>query len=290
MNGFCNFLIVIESYSMSGFRPIIAVGMSLVRDCSRQSPEGGMLMEKALADYVDGIISFDMAARVFMENAGTIKPLVRVQEILSVDDKPLPAHGELFVASPQGDSRAVNPRKKARPWTEQEDTRLLAAIHKFGLDAWGPITDFVGSGRSRAQCSQRWFRGLDPRISKVLWTSEEEQRLVNLVRQYGDHSWTKVATALGNRSDAQCRYRYYQLVGSTEEHEIQKDGHRFVPQVMSTPARGLEMAKRQALSGVNRHASMRFIPKRIPLPPITELLKDDIWGKRAFEMPCLVSK
>lgn len=257
---------------MTTFRPIVAIGMSMVHDSAKDGPNH--LLETTLSDYVDGKISFDSACSVFLNHTGSSKPVLRVHEILSVDDRPLPAANELFFAS-GADPRMVNPRKKARPWTEQEDTRLLAGIHRFGLDSWGSVTEFVGSGRSRAQCSQRWFRGLDPRISKVLWTEEEERKLIQLVQEYGYHSWTKVACALGNRSDAQCRYHYYQICGSDDgEH-----GHSRVPHVMSVPASGLPM--RNATSGVRGVNSMRLVNPRTILPPILELMTDDDFARCA---------
>lgn len=102
-------------------------------------------------------------------------------------------------------------RKKTRSWTEYEDQRLLAGIHKFGTDNWVSVAAFVGNGRTRAQCSQRWTRGLDPRISKDKWSPEDEESLMRLVIQYGTKSWTRIAQEIGNRSDVQCRYHYKQM-------------------------------------------------------------------------------
>jgi len=102
--------------------------------------------------------------------------------------------------------------KKCRMWNSEEDILLLAAIHKYGLGDWKSISIFVGGGRSRSQCSQRWGRALDPHITKVPWDAEEEQRLIELVAEHGEHSWASVAKKLGTRSDVQCRYRYYQII------------------------------------------------------------------------------
>ena len=111
-------------------------------------------------------------------------------------------------------------RKKTRSWTEYEDQRLLAGIHKFGTDNWVSVASFVGNGRTRAQCSQRWTRGLDPRISKDKWSLEDEESLMRLVIQYGTKSWTRIAQEIGNRSDVQCRYHYKQM---KQEMELDSD-------------------------------------------------------------------
>ena len=46
---------------------------------------------------------------------------------------------------------------------------------------------------------------------RSLLDHNEDVKLIQLVRQYGDKSWTKISNAMGNRSDVQCRYHYIQL-------------------------------------------------------------------------------
>jgi hypothetical protein len=96
-------------------------------------------------------------------------------------------------------------------WSTYEDSRLLAGIYRYGVNNWAPISRFVGNSRTRAQCAQRWGRGLNPRICKSSWDPSEDLRLVQLVQTYGDKAWTKVSGSMGNRSDVQCRYHYHQL-------------------------------------------------------------------------------
>ena len=103
-------------------------------------------------------------------------------------------------------------RRKCHSWTHEEDIRLANAVNKYGTDNWTVIASQVGNGRTRAQCSQRWLRGLNPTISKVSWTQDEDQILIDTVRKLGAKSWAKIAAVLGNRCDVQCRYRYKQLV------------------------------------------------------------------------------
>jgi Asp-tRNA(Asn)/Glu-tRNA(Gln) amidotransferase A subunit family amidase len=53
---------------------------------------------------------------------------------------------------------------------------------------------------------------LNPRISKSRWTHQEDQKLMELFKGRNDHSWAKIAAALGNRTDVQVRYRYRKLL------------------------------------------------------------------------------
>ena len=111
-------------------------------------------------------------------------------------------------------------------WSVYEDNRLLAAIYRYGIDNWALISKFVGNNRTRAQCAQRWTRCLNPRICKDTWDQREDALLFQLVGRYGDHSWTKVAEMMGNRSDVQCRYRYSQIskdilgVNDQQQHRV----------------------------------------------------------------------
>jgi hypothetical protein len=190
------------------FKPLLAVSESYILEVSADVTHEMLAYLLQIVDhFISGVLTFDRASALFIEKVHTNRPIERIYAILNVPDTPIPA----APPPPQFAFPAV-PRRRAHPWSEYEDQRLLAAIHRFGLDSWPAVSLFVGNLRTRAQCSQRWFRGLDPRISKVLWTDAEERQLLALVRQHGDRAWTRIASELGNRSDAQCRYHYHQLM------------------------------------------------------------------------------
>ena len=49
-----------------------------------------------------------------------------------------------------------------------------------------------------------------PGVSKRVWYADEDQRLMELVRQLGTSSWTAIATQLGGgRNSKQCRERWH---------------------------------------------------------------------------------
>lgn len=159
---------------------------------------------RILSDFIRRSVPYAQAHSAFTALAGVSEPIEKINEIFSVPDEPIPA-------SEEEDQSGGSARRKMRTWTPYEDNRLLAAIYRYGVDNWAPISKFVGNGRTRAQCAQRWTRGLNPRISKETWAPNEEMRLIQLVEQFGDKAWTKVACSMGNRSDVQCRYHYLQL-------------------------------------------------------------------------------
>lgn len=114
-------------------------------------------------------------------------------------------------------------RKKTRTWTLNEDNRLIFAVDKYGLSNWPAVSEFVGYGRKKSQCSQRWIRVLDPKISRSHWTQEEEEKLILFFDMYGDKNWMKIAIQMGNRSDVQCRYHYQQL---SKKEQIKKQNEK----------------------------------------------------------------
>ncbi|OHT04969.1 Myb-like DNA-binding domain containing protein [Tritrichomonas foetus] len=197
-----------------GETTILEIGVSYLDElCPSLGPEVKMPLIHAMSSYLSHQATYSQIQGTFLAMIGRTEPIDRLREIVEMPDDP-----PLIVNENNGDSddgedfNANNPRRKTRSWTPQEDTRLLAGIYRYGIDNWTTISVFIGNGRTRAQCCQRWTRGLNPRISKNLWSYEEDLRLVQLVNTYGDKSWTKIASMMGNRSDVQCRYHYHQVM------------------------------------------------------------------------------
>jgi hypothetical protein len=187
--------------------PLLDVGLAFIGELGKaMTAEQTAHVREILVRYLARAMSFQDCVAILFPVLGTAQPIEKLEAILRMPDVPLP-HAPASVGLRSGpDCRA-----KSRPWTNYEDQRLFAAIHRFGLDAWRLIALFVGNGRSKSQCSQRWSRGLDPRISKDQWLAGEDDRLIDLVAICGEKCWTRVASELGNRCDVQCRYRYKQL-------------------------------------------------------------------------------
>ena len=125
--------------------------------------------------------------------------------VLATEQKPAPPSIESYESF---DST----RKRTRSWTPTEDYRLIMGVHLCGDNNWSEVSEFVGGGRTRSQCSQRWCRVIDPRISKDHWSEEEEKQLLDIVQRIGDKSWIKVSAEMNGRSDVQCRYKYRKMM------------------------------------------------------------------------------
>jgi hypothetical protein len=82
---------------------------------------------------------------------------------------------------------------KSHRWSQCESTLLLQAIEQHGLGDWTKIAGAVGNGRTRAQCAQRWFRCLNPSISKGHWNAQEDARLLQSIRIFGTNCWARIS-------------------------------------------------------------------------------------------------
>ena len=95
-------------------------------------------------------------------------------------------------------------------WTIEEDNKLLSLIYLYGLNNWVKISYFIGGKRNPAECSQRWFRILDPRTSSTNWSNEEDQKLFKLILKFGEN-WELISKKFINKNEKQCKNRFSKL-------------------------------------------------------------------------------
>jgi hypothetical protein len=112
---------------------------------------------------------------------------------------------------------AQTPRGFPVDWSPREDYLLLQAVANFGLGDWSKIANFIGNHRTKSQCSQHWFRSLNPAIVKGRWDPEEDENLLQLIAKFGPGNWVRIARGMGTRSDVQCRHRYAHLCKPTPD-------------------------------------------------------------------------
>lgn len=156
-------------------------------------------MLKLIYDFIINEISLQEACYRCVDLVGTSEQIMKLNQIMQVSEEPPPPTQivpEFYLD------------KRSKTWSQYEDQRLLAAIHRGGLLDWNKISEFVGNGRNRGQCAQRWCRSLNPLINKTPWTKEEDELLISKIRKYGHRGWTKISTEMDGRTDVQCRYRY----------------------------------------------------------------------------------
>jgi hypothetical protein len=153
-----------------------------------------------LQNYLAGQVAFPSCLGALTPFLGGPQAVQKLETILRTPETPIFAY-----------LQAMPRTSKTRPWSPYEDQRLLAALHRFGLQDWSAVAQFVGNDRTKSQCNQRWGRGLDPKIRKDQWSPEQDRQLLELVAFHGEGNWMRIAGDLGSRCDVQCRYRYKQL-------------------------------------------------------------------------------
>ncbi|BFI43549.1 hypothetical protein MPTK2_Ug00270 [Marchantia polymorpha subsp. ruderalis] len=106
--------------------------------------------------------------------------------------------------------RVYHAPRRRRPytsWTEEEDTALRAAVGKFKGRNWKKIAANVPN-RSDNQCLNRWQKVLDPALVKGSWTKDEDDKLLEMVNEFGTKTWAAIARSLPSRNGKQCRERW----------------------------------------------------------------------------------
>ncbi|XP_022945320.1 transcription factor CSA-like isoform X2 [Cucurbita moschata] len=84
-------------------------------------------------------------------------------------------------------------------WRPAEDTKLRELVALYGPQNWNLIADKL-EGRSGKSCRLRWFNQLDPRINRRVFSEEEEERLMQAHRIYGN-KWAMIARLFPGRTD-----------------------------------------------------------------------------------------
>ncbi|KAG7802314.1 hypothetical protein KL944_002691 [Ogataea haglerorum] len=142
---------------------------------------------------------------------------------------------------------------KGGVWTNVEDAILKAAISKYGLNQWARVSSLLEK-KTAKQCKMRWQEWLDPRIKKIEWTKEEDQKLLELVR-LRPNQWNSISMLM-NRTANQCIERYQQLLDDNlDDSDLRLTGNM-----------------QQAASGSN---SLNLNPESKPARPDFEDMDDD---------------
>ncbi|KAJ4842841.1 hypothetical protein Tsubulata_034334 [Turnera subulata] len=84
-------------------------------------------------------------------------------------------------------------------WRPAEDSKLKELVALYGPQNWNLIAEKL-EGRSGKSCRLRWFNQLDPRINRRAFTEEEEDRLMQAHRLYGN-KWAMIARLFPGRTD-----------------------------------------------------------------------------------------
>ncbi|XP_061182884.1 myb-related protein A-like isoform X1 [Saccostrea echinata] len=93
-------------------------------------------------------------------------------------------------------------------WTTEEDEKLRSLVDVKGDSDWKQIASYYPD-RSDIQCQHRWCKVINPNLVKGAWTKEEDEKVIQLVREIGAKHWTQISKQLQGRTGKQCRERWH---------------------------------------------------------------------------------
>ncbi|KAL9677856.1 hypothetical protein QQ045_015692 [Rhodiola kirilowii] len=85
------------------------------------------------------------------------------------------------------------------PWRPKEDELLRNLVAQYGPKNWNALADYI-EGRTGTSCRRRWLNHLDPTISNLPFTDDEEARLL-VAHEAHRNNWSVIARHFPGRTE-----------------------------------------------------------------------------------------
>ena len=103
----------------------------------------------------------------------------------------------------------ISQKKSINRWSEHEYLKLVALVRDYG-ENWEKISEhFVN--KTAKQCMQK-FKNSARSAKKGNWTEEEDQILMEWIKNHGPNKWTECSKNIRGRCGKQCRERWVNIL------------------------------------------------------------------------------
>lgn len=96
-------------------------------------------------------------------------------------------------------------------WSQEDDEVLAKAVLMHGTEDWKQISNYL-DGKDTGACFQRWYKYVNPSITKGKWSLIEDVKLTLYLEYFGKGKWSSIAKKFHNRTDVQIRERWCNIL------------------------------------------------------------------------------
>lgn len=121
-------------------------------------------------------------------------------------------------------------------WTLDEDNLLRQWVAKHGATEWTSCAQVI-KGRNGKQCRERWVNILDPAVKIGSWSDEEQQSILNAMKEHMT-SWSTISKLLPGRTENSIKNYFYSTIRRAQasnvfEYFLKVKNNRSVPKFES---------------------------------------------------------
>ncbi|KIY72995.1 hypothetical protein CYLTODRAFT_417506 [Cylindrobasidium torrendii FP15055 ss-10] len=173
-----------------------------------------------------------------------------------------------------------NQHRTAYKWSSVEEGRLQEAVVMYGEGNWGLVARYVAEDVTALHCETRYNRLVSTSANKGPWTAEEDARLDETIKAWGQ-AWTDVAAVLGSgRSHDQCRERFLERKKAASQpwtdgedlhllsaHRYHGDNWPMLAAILNTKRTEADVRSRFIKLNSTRMAQRAYHMQVPPMPP-----------------------